>query len=109
MIDYDKKSVGERIRSKRKALGLTQEGFAERIDCVPKFCADIEGGKKGMSITTMLKICSLLKMTPDELFGFKESNINDETDLIISALNKCTERQRKDAVELLKLFIAAIK
>lgn len=31
MSDYDKKAVGERIRSRRKALEISQEDFAERI------------------------------------------------------------------------------
>ncbi|MNJ54555.1 helix-turn-helix transcriptional regulator [Paenibacillus bouchesdurhonensis] len=50
MSDYDKKAVGERIRSRRKALEISQEDFAERIGRVPKFCADIERGQTGMSI-----------------------------------------------------------
>ncbi|WP_178023486.1 helix-turn-helix domain-containing protein [uncultured Paenibacillus sp.] len=110
MSSYDKKAVGERIRSRRKALGLSQEDFAERIGRVPKFCADIERGLVGMSIETMLGVCSLLKMSPNQLLlgdsGLRKTL--DETDLIIDALNQCTEKQRKDAYALLKLFLTAI-
>lgn len=111
MSDYDKKAVGERIRIRRKALGISQEDFAERIGRVPKFCADIERGQTGMSIETMLSICDLLKLSPDQLlFGsLDQSNPHDETEQIIAALNQCTERQRKDAYALLKLFLTAIR
>ncbi len=110
MKDYDRKAVGERIRRQRKALGLSQESFAERIGRVPKFCADIERGQAGMSIKTMLAICTLLKMSPNELLlGKKDESSSDETRLIISALSQCTSTQRKDAYALLKLFLVATK
>lgn len=106
MDGYDKKAAGERIRQQRKALGLTQEDFAERIARVPKFCADIERGQTGMSIDTMLRICNLLKMSPDSLLlGKTNTGKTAEMDLIISALERCTPKQRKDAYELLKLFL----
>jgi len=110
MTDYDKRAVGERIRSRRKALNLSQDDFAERIGRVPKFCADIERGQVGMSIETMLSICSLLKLSPNQLLlgDSGQPQAKDETKLIIDALNQCTEQQRKDAYALLKLFLTAI-
>ncbi|GIO87060.1 hypothetical protein J25TS5_39920 [Paenibacillus faecis] len=110
MSDYDKRAVGERIRSRRKALNLSQDDFAERIGRVPKFCADIERGQVGMSIETMLSICSLLKLSPNQLLlgDSGQPHTHDETKLIIDALNQCTEKQRKDAYALLKLFLTAI-
>lgn len=108
---YNKKAVGERIRFQRKALGISQEDFAERIGRVPKFCADIERGQVGMSIETMLSICSLLKLTPNELLIGESTPTatTNELELITSALSKCTDKQRKDAYALLKLFLKAIK
>lgn len=106
MDGYDKKAAGERIRRQRKALGLSQEDFAERIGRVPKFCADIERGQTGMSIDTMLRICGLLKMSPNALLlGETKTGDTAEIDIIISALEECTPKQRKDAYELLKLFL----
>lgn len=107
---YDRKAVGERIRARRKLLGLSQEEFAERIGRVPKFCADIERGQAGMSIDTMLSICNLLKLSPDYiLLGRAENKPAREQDMILAALEQCTERQRKDAYALLKLFLSAIQ
>lgn len=109
-MDYDRKSVGERIRMQRKVLGLSQDELAERIGRVPKFCADIERGQAGMSIATLLKICSLLKMSLDYLLlGKGDCSSVNETDLILSVLKQCTDQQRKDAYELLKFFLTATK
>lgn len=108
-MTYDKIAVGERIRAQRKALGLTVDQLAERIGRIPKFCADIERGQAGMSIDTMLKLCSSLKVTPDYLLlGQTAIKQNSEIDLILSALNQCADRQRGDAVDLLRLFLKAI-
>ncbi|CAH1213260.1 hypothetical protein PAECIP111893_03657 [Paenibacillus plantiphilus] len=111
MYTYDKRKVGERIRARRKALDISQEEFAERIGRVPKFCADIERGQTGMSIETMLNICSFLKLSPDELLlgNKRHPSPHNETELIIAALQQCTEKQRKDALALLKLFLTAIR
>ena len=106
MNNYDKKATGRRIKLQRKAFGLSQEDFAERIGRVPKFCADIERGQAGMSIETMLRICSLLKMSPNYLLlGQKDTESTKDIDLIISALKQCTPKQHKDAYALLKLFL----
>ncbi|OXS56963.1 transcriptional regulator [Cohnella sp. CIP 111063] len=110
MSVYDKKKVGQRIRKQREALEISREQLAEQIGRVPRFCADIERGQAGMSIETMLSICTLLKLSPNELLLGQDANTTtyDETELIIAALNQCTEKQRKDALALLKLFITAI-
>ncbi|MCY9667588.1 helix-turn-helix domain-containing protein [Paenibacillus alginolyticus] len=111
MNGYDKKKVGQRIRKQREALEISREQLAERIGRVPRFCADIERGKAGMSIETMFSICNLLKLSPNELLLSQEESATpyDETGLIMAALNQCTEKQRKDALALLKLFLTAIQ
>lgn len=110
MGTYDKKKVGQRIRTRREALGLSREQLAEHVGRVPRFCADIERGQAGMSIETMLSIGSLLKLSPNEiLFGQDhDGTTHDEIEIMMAALNQCTDRQRKDALELLKLFLSAI-
>jgi transcriptional regulator with XRE-family HTH domain len=110
MIVYDKQKVGQRIRKQRKVLGITREQLAEQVGRVPRFCADIERGNAGMSIETMLSICNLLKLSPNDLLlDNLQDTTRDETELILDALNHCTEKQRKDAIALLKLFLTAIK
>ncbi|MBU5443382.1 hypothetical protein [Paenibacillus sp. MSJ-34] len=34
---------------------------------------------------------------------------SNDTELILAALNQCTEKQRNDALALLRLFLAAIR
>ena len=106
---YDKKLVGRRIRQRREALGISREQVAEQIGRVPRFCADIERGKVGMSIETLLSICKLLKLTPNDVLIIEDTNVLSNEAEIIAALNQSTEKQRQDALSLLKLFLNAIR
>ena len=65
--------VGNRIRNRREALGLTQVELAKKINCGQPYISDIEGGKS-FSIETALAIVRELKMKSlDVLFGCEES------------------------------------
>lgn len=63
-----------------------------------------------MSIEKTISICNLLKIyTNDLLLDQDAGAAYDETELMLAALNHCTEKQRKEALALLKLFLNAIR
>ena len=62
---YDRLAAGERIRTRRRLLGFTQEEMAERIGRVPKYYADIERGNCGMSVETLLALAKTLDLSLD--------------------------------------------
>lgn len=64
------KAVGARVYEVRKKQKLTREQLAERADISTQFLADIEGGKKGMTVITLKKLCVALGVSADFLiFG----------------------------------------
>lgn len=44
---YDRKAAGNRIREKRRQLGITMKEAAEKLGRVPTYYADIERGSYG--------------------------------------------------------------
>ena len=111
--NYDTHSVGNRIRSKRITLGLSQEELAERIDRAPKYYSDIERGSCGMSVETMLSISKALDISLDYMmFGTPSKEEIDRIDKQESALThiiaQCEERKYNYATRLLQLFIASM-
>ena len=67
---YSRIAAGDRIRSRRKQLGLTRKEMAEQIGKAEKYYADIERGYCGMSLDTMIEIADSLGLTLDYLvFG----------------------------------------
>lgn len=62
--------IGKRLRKQREKLNMTREEFAEKANISPQFLAEIENGKKGMSVTTLYKICNNFNLSADYLlFG----------------------------------------
>lgn len=109
---YDRLATGDRLRLKRTLLGWSQDEMAEKINRAAKYYADIERGNCGMSIETLLALSAALNMSTDYiLFGDSDpvtSAIHTtETAAIMDLLDHCTARNRKYALHVLKLFLAA--
>ena len=46
----DRVALGKRIKAMRKGLGMTQDEFAEQLNCTSSHIGKIESGKGGISI-----------------------------------------------------------
>ena len=67
MLIFDFRAIGNRLLSVRKRLGLTQSEVAEAAGLSDRTYADIERGSVNMRIESILKICNVLHITPDEI------------------------------------------
>lgn len=59
------KEMGRRISQQRRALGLTQEELAERIDVSTQMISNLETGKKAIRPENLSKICRVLDISAD--------------------------------------------
>ena len=78
-MELNYSEIGGRVASKRRELQLTQEVLAEKTDMSINQISNIENNKSIPSIETILKLCQILKTTPDYLLlGIdKGYNINE--------------------------------
>lgn len=67
-------TIGKRLRRQRERLNMTREEFAEKANISPQFLAEIENGKKGMSVKTLYKICNTFSISADYLLFGRLSN-----------------------------------
>lgn len=108
-MTYDRKAVGNEIRRRRLAFGLTQEQAAEKIDRALRFYSRIELGDVGMSVDTLLEICALLKTTPDALLiGKVPDDAKANCQWISEAIANCPLEKQQTAIELLKVYLKSI-
>lgn len=98
--------IGSRVRTKREYMHLTREEFSEMIDISPQFLADIESGKKGMSFTTLKKICNTLSISCDYVVMGYESEPNNNH--LIEMIQNMNPDYLPLAEELLQTFIKTI-
>lgn len=99
------RDMGLRIRECREKLNYTREVFAEKLDISPRFITDIELGKKGMSIDTLIKICEVLSVSADYLIwgrGERDGNPIAEMTAFLD------DTEMKHAEELMRAYIKAI-
>ena len=82
------KTLGERIKLLRKNQNLTREKLAERIDVSPRFLADVESGKVGVSLLTLKNLCIALSTSADFLLGLKEGESEDFAETFLRKLLK---------------------
>lgn len=68
-MDYKKLllSLGEIIREKRKALGYSQEGFADLVGLHRTYIGSVERGEKNISFINLRKIAEKLNISLSEL------------------------------------------
>lgn len=59
--------IGKRIAKRRKELGLKQYEVCEKSDLSDKYLSNIERGISLPSLPVFMKLCEVLKVTPDAL------------------------------------------
>lgn len=83
--------LGERIKLVRKAKNMTREKLAELIDVSPRFLAEVEAGKVGVSLQKLKNISTILTISTDYLIGL----VNDElkqTDILFNQITRINEK-----------------
>lgn len=112
---YDKVQVGERIKKRRRALAFTQEDLSEKIGKSVRFLSDVERGAAGMSLDTMLDICSVLELSPNILLLGDNQNFpyNSFFTTAAACLSNCTLSERtkilNTAIEIVLAFYSSVK
>lgn len=114
MITYDRKAAGERIRTRRQLLGITQEELALKVGRAHKYCQDIERGTCGMSVETLISFAACLNTSLDFIiYGNSDSSSEEvpplmlEQEAVLELLGQCSDKKRKYSLDLLRLFMKA--
>ena len=98
--------VGSRITELRKQRGYTREKLSELADVSVQFLADIEKGRKSMTVATLKRIAAALLVTTDHIVnGVTET---DDNDAVISILNSLSPQNKKQAEKILTAFAEAV-
>ena len=108
MLIFDLYAIGNKLLSIRKRLGLTQAEVAEAAGLSNRTYADIERGSVNMRMESILKICSVLHITPDEIFTQENMNTNIRQNELIEKLNSCSPKDRETALQLLSVFLSSL-
>ncbi|MDA8428101.1 MAG: helix-turn-helix transcriptional regulator [Geobacteraceae bacterium] len=98
--------IGDRIRTLRKAAGLSQEILAERAGRHPTFVGDIEMGRVNASLTTLAQIATGLGITLSELLELPKGG-EGTVDKITTDLMLLYQRAKKLDDQKKRTFVDA--
>ena len=108
MLIFELTKIGNRLYTFRKRLGLTQAEVAEAAELSTRTYADIERGSVNMRIETILKICKVLKITPDEILTSEQPIIPAKQEELWQRLNQCTPTEKETALKLLAVYLDSL-
>jgi len=84
--------LGERIKSGRKTNNLTREKLAELIDVSPRFLAEVESGRVGVSLQTLKNISKSLSASTDYLLGLDNEIQLSKLEILYAQLASIDEK-----------------
>ena len=106
MTHNDLLLLGERLRTKRTSLSLTQEYVSDKIGISLRFYQMIERGEKSMSLDTLIQLGKVLNISIDYLLMGDVTTLENP---VAKILNDLSPHQREDAIQILRLYADACK
>lgn len=97
-------NFGQKLKRARESLGLTQEKFSEYLGLGPRYISDIERNKTKGSIDTLIKLCNIYNLTPNDLlseyiyFDIETNNIE------LSAFYSLSKENQQIILDLIKFY-----
>lgn len=107
-MEYTKEQIGMFLRKGREAITpkLTQEKFAEIMECNATYYGNIERGINYPSLPLFLKMVSYLDISVDN-FIVQSENINTDThQQLLLTLNQCTEAECRILLEIARTLMS---
>ncbi len=107
-MELDYVQIGKRIANRRRELGLKQYKVCELVGVNYKYLSNIETGRSAPSLELIMKLCSVLKTTPNYLLLGISSNefiaYNSVTAEKISSLSDNNQQIILGVIDLLDKY-----
>lgn len=98
------KTIGQRIKECRKAMGMTQEEL-EVVSCIPKSTLSAyECDKVDIKLGTIRELATILHTTAGYLIDGDKPDFDEDIMQVVNMLKDMPENLRKAAVEQVKVL-----
>lgn len=110
MTDLNFKKIGQKIRERRQALGITQEFIANQLDVNPSHISNIECGRANPSLTALVKIANILQCSVDcflcEEYTYQPDQQEERTldNMIVDKLKYCSADKKDKILKIIDLL-----
>lgn len=110
MTELDFKTIGLKIRERRKSLRITQEYIANILDVNPSHISNIECGRANPSLCALVKIANILECSVDYFisgeYTYKIDKDKEKTldDKITDKLKLCDNNKKEKILKMIDLL-----
>lgn len=102
--------IGQRIRKCRKALNLSQEELAEKINISTTHMSHIETGNTKLSLSVLVDISEVLNVSTDFLlFDLKRESKPERIASLNSLLEKCDAKETNIIYDIIRATVESLK
>ena len=103
-----KKEIGLRIRSIRINMGLSKHKLASMLGISGQYLGMIERGNGSLSVDKLQVLCNLTGLSADYILFGKNTNLEHETNVILSTFTDEQIELGCDTLKKLAVFIKSI-
>lgn len=108
MLIFDLHVIGNKLLCIRKRMGMTQAEVAEAAGLSDRTYADIERSAVNMRTETILKICSVLHITSDEVLTEASTPFTARQEELWGRLSSCNSKDRETALKILSVYLSSL-
>lgn len=108
MLIFDLRTIGNKLLAFRKRMGMTQAEVAEAAGLSDRTYADIERGTVNMRTETILRICNVLHITPDEVLTEESTSLSAKQAELWERLNACNPKDKETALRILSVYLQSL-
>lgn len=108
MLIIDLRQIGNKLYEIRNRKSMSRAEVAEKASLSERTYADIERGSVTMRIDSLLKICTALHITPNDILVNDHETKTTEED-IVESIKLCSASERETALNLLSVYINSLK
>ena len=87
---------------------MTQAEVAEAAGLSDRTYADIERGTVNMRAETILRICKVLHITPDQILTEEANSTASNQTELLDRLNACNPKDKETALRLLTVYLDSL-
>ena len=108
MLVFDFHVIGNKLYAIRHRLGMTQAEVAEAAGLSDRTYADIERGSANMRMETLLRICKVLRITPDDILTEASLSQTVNENELLQRLQACSSAEKETALRLLSVYLQSL-
>lgn len=76
--------LGQRIKHYRTIHSLTQKELASELGVAPLYIAEIEQGKRGISVEKLIDICKCFSISTSDILPIEQDDLEIKEDIILN-------------------------